>query len=115
MRLRNVDIRTITLSRIRTVKGGAPVSVRELETHWLAGGRVPNCVTAMLGAARGGRAVAWETVAAADLEGLDVLSLTREALGDADTAARAEPLSPREAQFVRAVASAPPAAVAAGL
>src|SRR5437762_1867155 len=35
MRLRNVDLRTIVLSRIRAVKAGLDVPTNALETHYL--------------------------------------------------------------------------------
>ena len=46
MRLRKVDIRIIVLSRIRSVKAGIEISSAQLETHYLAGGRVPIFVCA---------------------------------------------------------------------
>src|ERR1043165_4035480 len=72
MRLRKVDIRTIVLSRIRAVKAGLDVPTNALETHYLAGGRVPNVVSAMI-AARGARIeLPWLTATAIDLAGRDI-------------------------------------------
>jgi uncharacterized protein YqfA (UPF0365 family) len=48
MRFRKVDIRTIVFSRIRAVKAGLDISTAQLETHYLAGGRVPNVVSALI-------------------------------------------------------------------
>jgi uncharacterized protein YqfA (UPF0365 family) len=72
MRLRNVDIRTIVLSRIRAVKAGLDVPTNALETHYLAGGRVPNVVSAMI-AARGARIdLPWGIATSIDLAGRDI-------------------------------------------
>ncbi|MCC6285715.1 MAG: flotillin-like protein FloA [Phycisphaerales bacterium] len=72
MRLRKVDVRTIVFSRIRAVKAGLNVTTNQLETHYLAGGRVPNVVSALI-AARGARIdLAWDTAAAIDLAGRDL-------------------------------------------
>ena len=54
MRLRKVDLRTIVYSRIRAKKSGMDIPSNALETHYLAGGRVPNVISAML-AARGAK------------------------------------------------------------
>ncbi len=73
MRLRKVDVRTIIYSRIRTVKAGIDVPTNALETHYLAGGRVPNVISAMI-AARGAKIdLPFQTAAAIDLAGRDIL------------------------------------------
>lgn len=73
MRLRNVDIRTVVLSRIRAVKAGLDIPTSALETHYLAGGRVPNVISAMI-AARGAKIdLTWNTATAIDLAGRDIL------------------------------------------
>jgi len=73
MRLRKVDIRTIVLSRIRAVKAGIDVSSNALETHYLAGGRVPNVVSALVAAKRARIDLDWNTAASIDLAGRDIL------------------------------------------
>ncbi|MEM1331273.1 MAG: flotillin-like protein FloA [Planctomycetota bacterium] len=73
MRLRKVDIRTIVYSRIRAVKAGIDVSTNALETHYLAGGRVPNVVTALISAKRARIDLDWDTAASIDLAGRDIL------------------------------------------
>ncbi len=73
MRLRKVDVRQIVLSRIRAVKAGIDVSTGALETHYLAGGRVPNCVTALISAKRAKIELDWDTAASIDLAGRDIL------------------------------------------
>ncbi len=74
MRLRKVDARTIVLSRIQLVKAGIPsVSVNDLESHFLARGRVPNVVNALVAANRANLALDWKKACAIDLAGRDVL------------------------------------------
>ncbi len=73
MQLRKVDIRTIVLSRIRAVKAGLSISTNQLETHYLAGGRVPNCVSALIAAKRARIDLDWDTAASIDLAGRDIL------------------------------------------
>lgn len=46
MWLRRVDSRTIVLSKITAVQAGIQLTTRDLESHYLAGGRVPNVVRA---------------------------------------------------------------------
>jgi uncharacterized protein YqfA (UPF0365 family) len=73
MQLRKVDIRTVVYSRIRAVKSGMDIPTNALETHYLAGGRVPNVISAMI-AARGARIdLPWSTATAIDLAGRDIL------------------------------------------
>lgn len=73
MKLRKVDIRTVVINRIRAVKAGLEISTNALETHYLAGGRVSNVVSAMI-AARGARIeLPWPTATAIDLAGRDIL------------------------------------------
>jgi uncharacterized protein YqfA (UPF0365 family) len=72
MRLRNVDIRTIVLSRIRAVKAGLDVPTNALETHYLAGGRVPNVVSAMIAARAARIELPWNIATAIDLAGRDI-------------------------------------------
>ena len=73
MRLRKVDIRTVVFSRIRAVKSGLEISTNQLETHYLAGGRVPNVVTALISSQRAKIDLDWDTAASIDLAGRDIL------------------------------------------
>jgi uncharacterized protein YqfA (UPF0365 family) len=52
MWLRKVDTKTIVLSKITGVQAGLTLTTRELESHYLAGGRVPNVVRALVAANR---------------------------------------------------------------
>jgi uncharacterized protein YqfA (UPF0365 family) len=73
MALRKVDMNTIVISRIRAVKAGLDLSTNQLETHYLAGGRVPNVVTALISAKRARIELDWDTAASIDLAGRDIL------------------------------------------
>ena len=73
MRLRKVDIRTIVISRIRAVKAGIEISADQLESHFLAGGRVPNVVSAMIAAQNASIELPWNVSTAIDLAGRDIL------------------------------------------
>ncbi len=73
MRLRKVDIRTVVYSRIRAVKAGLDIPTNALETHYLAGGRVPNVITAMISARGAKIELPWSIATAIDLAGRDLL------------------------------------------
>ncbi len=46
MWLRKVDIRTIVISKITAIQAGLTLTTRDLESHYLARGNVPNVVRA---------------------------------------------------------------------
>ncbi len=73
MRLRKVDARTIVYGRIRAVKANLDISTKQLETHYLAGGRVPSVINAMIAADRAKLNLAYDTACAIDLAGRDIL------------------------------------------
>lgn len=73
MKFRKVNPRVIVLSRIRGEKAGLRISTSQLETHYLAGGRVPNVVTALIAANRAKIQLPWDTACAIDLAGRDIL------------------------------------------
>ncbi len=73
MRFRKVDSRSIVLSRIRAVKAGLDISVNDLESHYLAGGRVQNVISALIAADRARIDLGYKTACAIDLAGRDVL------------------------------------------
>ncbi len=73
MKFRKVDARSIVLSRIRAVKAGLDISVNDLETHYLAGGRVQNVISALIAADRARIDLGYKTACAIDLAGRDVL------------------------------------------
>ena len=73
MRLRKVDARTIVYGRIRAVKANLEISTKQLETHYLAGGRVPSVINAMIAADRAKITLPYDTACAIDLAGRDIL------------------------------------------
>jgi uncharacterized protein YqfA (UPF0365 family) len=73
MRLRKVDSRTIVLSKITAIQAGLDLTTRDLESHYLAGGRVPNVVRALIAADRANIDLTLKTATAIDLAGRDVL------------------------------------------
>ena len=73
MKLRKVDPRVIVLSKIRAVQAGLNVGTSDMESHYLAGGRVPNVITALIAANRANIDLTWKTSTAIDLAGRDIL------------------------------------------
>jgi uncharacterized protein YqfA (UPF0365 family) len=73
MKLRKVDPRIIVYSRIRAVKAGLDISTNQLETHYLAGGRVPSVINALIAAFRAKISLPFDTACAIDLAGRDIL------------------------------------------
>ncbi len=73
MRLRKVNPRIIVLSRIQAVRSGLDLTTDELETHYLAGGRVMNVVRALIAANRANIALSFKLATAIDLAGRDIL------------------------------------------
>lgn len=74
MRLRKVDPMTIVLAKIQLGKAGIhEMSVNDLESHYLAGGRVTNVTRAMIASNRASIELDWKTGCAIDLAGRDIL------------------------------------------
>jgi len=73
MWLRRVDIRTIVLSKITAIQAGLQLTTKDLESHYLAGGRVPNVVRALIAADRASIDLSFKTATAIDLAGRDIL------------------------------------------
>ncbi|MBN2129487.1 MAG: flotillin-like protein FloA [Sedimentisphaerales bacterium] len=73
MWLRKVDPRTIVLSKITAVQAGIELTTKDLESHYLAGGRVPNVVRALIAANRANIELELKTATAIDLAGRDIL------------------------------------------
>jgi uncharacterized protein YqfA (UPF0365 family) len=72
MRFRKVDTRAVVLSRIRAVKAGIAATTNQLETHYLAGGRIVNVVNALIAAKRARIDLDWDTACSIDLAGRDI-------------------------------------------
>jgi uncharacterized protein YqfA (UPF0365 family) len=73
MTLRKVDSRTIVQSRITAIQAGLDISRQDLESHYLAGGRVPNVVRALIAADRANLNLSFKVATAIDLAGRDIL------------------------------------------
>lgn len=73
MWLRKVDARIIVISKITAVQAGLKLTTRDLESHYLAGGRVPNVVRALIAANRANITLSFKTATAIDLAGRDIL------------------------------------------
>lgn len=74
MRLRKVDPRLMVLTKIQLGKAGIhEVSINDLESHYLAGGRVSNVSRAMISANRAAIELDWKKSCAIDLAGRDII------------------------------------------
>ena len=73
MRLRRVPPTTIVTARISAVKAGIPITINDLEAHFLAGGNVVRVVNAMISADKAAIPLPFKRAAAIDLAGRDVL------------------------------------------
>ncbi len=73
MWLRKVDTRTIVISKITAVQAGLTLTTRDLESHYLARGNVPNVVRARIAANRANIELNLKTATAIDLAGRDIL------------------------------------------
>ena len=80
MTLRKVDAKTIVTCRITVIQAGMELSITQLESHYLAGGNVPNVVRAMIALDRAGINPGWETLTREDLQGIDVLDEAQYAI-----------------------------------
>ncbi len=65
--------RTIVLSKITAIQAGLKLTTKDLESHYLAGGRVPNVVRALIAANRANIELSFQTATAIDLAGRDIL------------------------------------------
>ena len=73
MTLRKVPARMIVISRITAIQAGVNVSRQDLESHYLAGGRVSKVVAALIAANRANIELSLNTATAIDLAGRDIL------------------------------------------
>ena len=72
MRIRKVPPRIIVDSLITASKAGLDVTSSELETHYLAGGNVPNVIRALISADKANIELPFKQATAIDLAGRDV-------------------------------------------
>ena len=73
MALRKVDAKLIVRSKITAIQAGLQLTTKDLESHFLAGGRVPNVVRALIAANRANIELSLQTATAIDLAGRDIL------------------------------------------
>ncbi len=74
MRLRKVNLRTIVSAKIQLVKAAIhDITTNDLESHYLAGGRVINVAQSVISANRANIDLNFKTATAIDLAGRDVL------------------------------------------
>lgn len=75
MSLRKIPPRVIVNARINLFKAGLKdITVSDLETHYLAGGHVPNVVEALIAADKANIPLDWRRATAIDLAGRDIKS-----------------------------------------
>jgi uncharacterized protein YqfA (UPF0365 family) len=73
MYLRKVEMTTVVFAKIQLVKSGIhDMSVNDLESHYLAGGRLSNVTRAMIAANRAVLNLDWRKACAIDLAGRDI-------------------------------------------
>jgi uncharacterized protein YqfA (UPF0365 family) len=72
MRIRKVPPRIIVESMITATKAGLSVTTTELETHYLAGGNVPNVIKALISADKANINLSFKQATAIDLAGREV-------------------------------------------
>ena len=73
MYLRRVEMTTVVFAKIQLVKSGIhDMSVNDLESHYLAGGRLGNVTRAMIAANRAVLNLDWRKACAIDLAGRDI-------------------------------------------
>lgn len=81
MSIRKVNPTVIVRAKIMAVQAGITddfnLSTRDLESHYLAGGKVNNVVKALIAAHRANIDLDWQTAQAIDLAGRDVLEAVR--------------------------------------
>lgn len=78
MSLRRVDPRIVVQCKMMAVQAGLDnFSTNAIEAQYLAGGNVLRMTQAMIAAQRSGIALSWDTAAAIDLAGRDVLEAVR--------------------------------------
>ncbi|MCC6128114.1 MAG: flotillin-like protein FloA [Chlamydiae bacterium] len=78
MSLRKIPPRLIVSARINAFKAGLKnVSVNDLETHYLAGGRVLDVVRALIAADKANIPLDWRQATAIDLAGRDIFDAVR--------------------------------------
>jgi uncharacterized protein YqfA (UPF0365 family) len=74
MRLRKVDANVVVIAKIQLVKAGIhDITTNDLESHYLAGGRIRNVSRAIIAANRAVIDLDWKKACAIDLAGRDIV------------------------------------------
>lgn len=73
MWFRKVTPKTIVNTRIQAIKAGIPITVSQLEAHFLSNGNVQRVVNALIAADRAKIDLPWDRACAIDLAGRDIL------------------------------------------
>ena len=77
MRLQGINPKGIVENKITAVQAGLDIPTRMMEAHYLAGGNVQRIIRALIAAQRARIELDWDTAAAIDLAGRDVLEAVR--------------------------------------
>ena len=77
MKLQGIKPATMVESKIAAVQAGLTIPTNLMEAHYLAGGNVPRLVRALIAAQKARIELDWDTAAAIDLAGRDVLEAVR--------------------------------------
>jgi uncharacterized protein YqfA (UPF0365 family) len=77
MRFRRVPPSIIVTARISAAKAGLPISVNDLEAHYLAGGNVVRVVNALISADKANIPLPFNRAAAIDLAGRDIVEAVK--------------------------------------
>ncbi len=77
MKLRKVNFEMIVKQKIGMVQAGVKVATSQMEAHFLAGGNIEKTALAVIMAHNAHIDLSWETAAAIDLAGRDVLDAVR--------------------------------------
>jgi uncharacterized protein YqfA (UPF0365 family) len=77
MKLRKVNPFVIVKHKIMAVRAGLAVTTEVMENHYLAGGRVPNVIRALIAANMANISLPFKTATAIDLAGRDILDAVR--------------------------------------
>ena len=106
MRLMGIQPSVIVTNLVRARKAGLPLTVDEMQSHYLAGGRVEKVTLAMIAAQRAQIPLEWRRAAAIDLAGLTCSRRSRRALipghpDDAGLPGRREERHPAQGQGPR--------------
>lgn len=77
MKLRRVKPSNIILPKIKASKAGVDVSINQLESHYLSGGKVNKVIDALIAAHRANLKLTFEKASAIDLAGRDILDAVK--------------------------------------